>query len=342
MNSETSFKITDSFEKEAYNRFVYENPNTSIFQTLEMAEVYKRNRGGKPLMLAVINEDTGEILATLLAKILEEKRGFLSSFSRHSTIRGGPVFVDNKEGIEAVSLLMEHYDKNVVKDALYSRIYPLNDTPQVIPCFKENGYVYGDWQNFLIDLNRPTKEIRSSIHKSRRKNINRAIKKGIKVEEINGKTFLPIIYNLFAETYTARKYPLEDISNFEATFDILVPKNMAKFFAAKYADEYIAARLVLTYNGVMYDWYTGASKKFLALYPNDLLVWHVLEWGSENGYHTFDFGGGGTLDETSAGWVQFKQRFGGRIVNYGRYTKTHKPKKLWLAEKAFAIYRKML
>jgi len=29
-------------------------------------------------------------------------------------------------------------------------------------------------------------------------------------------------------------------------------------------------------------------------------------------------------------------------VNYGRYTRIHKPKKLWFAEKAFALYRKML
>ena len=28
MNSKTSFKVTDQFEKEAFSRFVYENPNT--------------------------------------------------------------------------------------------------------------------------------------------------------------------------------------------------------------------------------------------------------------------------------------------------------------------------
>ena len=117
---------------------------------------------------------------------------------------------------------------------------------------------------------------------------------------------------------------------------------MAKFFAAKYENEYIGTRLVLTYNGVVYDWYTGAFKKFLRLYPNDLLVWQILRWGSEHGFRTFDFGGGGTPDDANAGWVQFKQRFGGIMVNYGRYTKIHQSRKLWFAEKAFALYRKML
>ena len=335
----SNFKITANFRREEFSRFVYENPNTSIFQTLEMAEVYKRNKGCYPLTLAVINEDTGEIMATLLAKILEEKPGFLGSFSRHSTIRGGPIFVDSKEGIEAVSLLLRYYNNIIKNEVLYSRIYPLNDTPQVIPCFKENGYEYGIWNNFLIDLNRPVNEIRRDIDKYKRKNINRASKKGVYIEEITEKSLIPVFYDLLKETYTNRKQPLEDISYFKAVFDILLPKKMAKFFVAKFKDEYIATRLVLTYKGVVYDWHTGASRKFLSLYPNDLLVWHILKWGAENNFHTFDFGGGGTSDDLNAGWVRFKRKFGGKMVSYGRYTKIHQPIKFWLAEKAFKLYK---
>jgi len=340
MNSEVSLKVTDDFKKDALDEFVYNNPNTSIFQTLDIAEVYKRNKACTPLILVAINEDTDDIVASLLAKILDEKPGFLSSFSRHSTIRGGPIFVDNKDGIAAVSLLLQHYNEIVKKESLYSRIYPLNDTPQIIPCFKESGYEYGGWKNYLINLNKSVEEIRRDIHKPRRKNINRAMSRGVKIEEITEKDLIPIFYDLLAETYTIRGTPLEDISFFEGVFDILVPKNMAKFFMAKYNGEYIATRLVLTYKGVIYDWHAGSYKKFLSLYPNDLLVWHILKWGSENGFHTFDFGGAGEPNDTS-GWVEFKRRFGGKLVNYGRYTKTHQPKKLWFSMKMFEIYRKL-
>ena len=44
MKSDISIKITNNFKKEDYNDFVNNNPWTSIFQTLEMAEVYSRNR----------------------------------------------------------------------------------------------------------------------------------------------------------------------------------------------------------------------------------------------------------------------------------------------------------
>jgi len=341
MNSKTSFKVTDSFEKEVFSRFVYENPNTSIFQSLEMVDVYKRNIGCKPLTLAVINEDTGEVQATLLAKILEEKRGFLSSFSRHSTIRGGPIFVNGKDGIKAVSLLLEHYNKIVAKDALYSRIYPLNYTPQIIPWFKKNGYEYEYWQNFLIDLRKSREELWKNLKDDKRKAVRKAKKKGLQVCECTDKGEIPIFYDLVKERYVKRKTPLEDISNFEAVFDILVPKNEAKVLFVRYNDEYIATRLILLYKGIIYAWYSGSNSDYLRYHPNDLITWHVLEWGSENGFHTFDFGGGGEPEEATAGWVEFKRRFGGKSINYGRYTKIHKPGKLWFGRKMFEMYRRL-
>ena len=341
-NTDMNIKITNNFKKEYLDEFVYNNPNTSIFQTTDMVEVYRRNKGCRPLIFVAINEDTGEILASMLVKILEEKTGFLSSFSRHSTIRGGPIFANDINGIIAVSKLLRYYNEIIKKNVIYSRIYPLNDTPQVIPCFKENGYEYSGWKNFLLDLNRPLDDIWRGLKKSRRYGINKAKRKGVIIEEVEDKEYLPIFYNLLKETYKKRNNPLEDISNFEATFDILVPKNRAKFFMAKYNEKYVSALLILLFKDNIYMWYLGSSqnKKDLSACPNDLLVWHAIEHGIQNGYRVFDFGGGGVPEDTS-GWVEFKKQFGGKLVNYGRYTKIHQPKKWWIVKNAFKIYRKI-
>jgi lipid II:glycine glycyltransferase (peptidoglycan interpeptide bridge formation enzyme) len=341
--SEISLRITNRFKKELYGDFVYENTNTSIFQTLEIAEVYKKNENCTPLILVAIDEDTEELVASLLAKILAEKSGFLSSFSRHSTIRGGPIFRDDKESISATAQLLQHYNEIIKKEALYSRIYPLNDIPQIVPAFRDSGYEHEDWQNFSLRIDIPIGGIWAQLKKSRKYGINRAKKKGVIIEEMKDKELLPVFYNLLQETYRVRNNPLEDIINFEATFDSLVPKNMAKFFIAKYADRYIAALLILLYKGVAYEWYIGSSKKRedLLVYPNDLIVWHAIESCSNNGLHTFDFGGGGLPSETDAGWVKFKKEFGGSMVNYGRYTKTHQPTKLKFAMKMFKLYKKI-
>ena len=134
---------------------------------------------------------------------------------------------------------------------------------------------------------------------------------------------------------------LEDINYFKAVFDVLVPKNMAKFFMAKHEGRYIAAILLLMYKGIVHEWYAGSSRKRedLLLYPNDLLVWHTIEWSCNNGFHTYDFLGAGDPNMSSS-LLEFKKQFGGQLVNYGRYIKIHSPKKLWLSKKVFKVYKR--
>src|SRR5574341_325071 len=209
MKSDVSIKVTSNVKREELDKFVSEKPLTSIFQTPDMAEVYKRNKGCKPIILAAINEDTDEILASLLAKKLTRKPGILESFSTHSTIRGGPLFIDNEDGIKAVSFLLNEYNDIARKEGiLYTRIHPLNYTPHIAGAINENGYEHSGWQNFLINLDRPEKEIWHDVQKPRRKNINRAIDRGVKIEELSDEKQIPVFYELVKETYRNAKFPL--------------------------------------------------------------------------------------------------------------------------------------
>ena len=344
MSKSIDIKIADSLNTEALDKFVYENPYTSIFQTPDMAEVCRRDKKSTPLVLAAVDEDTGEIVASLLARIKEEKRGFLSSFSRHSTIRGGPIFRDNEQGVAAVSKLLQYYNEITKKDALYSRIYPLNDTPQLKPAYERSGYEYEGWNNILIDLSRPINEIRAKLSRGRKSGINKAIKSGVILEEIEDIELISTFCGILNETYKIRKIPLEDISLLKAVFDVLVPQKKAKFLLLKYENRYIASLLVLLYKDIIYGWHGGSTQneKDLRLHANDLKIWNIIKWGHDNGFHVFDFGGAGLSSETNPGWVNFKRGFGGRLVNYGRYTKIHQLQKLWFSEKMFKVYRKLI
>jgi len=343
MSNEISIKVTTDFKKEEYDNFVYNNPNTSIFQTLDMAEVYKINKNTTPFILVAQDEDTGEIYASLLAKILSHKSGFLKSFSTHSTIRGGPLFKGTKDGVVAMSLLLREYN-NLIKNygVLYTRIYPLNDPSEIVIIFEDNGYLIEHWNNFLIDLNKPKKDIWSKITKSKKRGINKAQSSGVKFLEIENEKQIYKFYDLIAQTFKKRKNPIEDISNFEAVYNILVSKNEAKIFFAEYDKKIIGTRLILCYKDSIYAWYTGMDRNYAKYHPSEFLVWRILDWGIDNGYNIFDFGGGGEQNEVGEGWVEFKRRFGGNMVNFGKYTNIHHPKKYWLVSKLFEIYRNIL
>ena len=247
--------------------------------------------------------DTGEIVASLLARVKEEKRGFLSTFSRHSTIRGGPIFKGNEQGFAAVSKLLQYYNEINKNDVLYSRIYPLNDTPQLEPAYEQSGYEYEGWNNILIDLDRPINEIRAKLSRGRKSGINKAIKCGVIIEEIEDIELISTFYDILNETYKLRKVPIEDISLFKAVFDILVPQKMAKFLLLKYKDRYLASLLVLLYKNSIYGWHGGSTQneKDLKLHANDLKIWDIIKWGYDNSFQVFDFGGAGLSRETWLG-----------------------------------------
>lgn len=340
MNESVDIRITESLDKVDWDRFVNSNPRATVFQTASMAEVYKRTAKYVPVSIAAVNEHTNEVLATLLVVIKNEKNGFLGSFSAHSSIRGGPIFNDSQAGISAAAELIKYYDKKIRKKSLYTRIYNLYDVPQLSSVLCNHNYKFEGYLNYLIDLNRSKDEIWRDMNRSRRKRINKVKKEGVIVEEVDSDSRIPVVYNLIRETYTNAKIPFLDSALLKSAFAILYPKNMIKIFMAKYNEEYIASQVRLLYNGMIYAWYSGASLSSLKLNPVPLLIWHILEWGSKNGYHTFDFGGAGTNNEMH-GIKEFKSQFGGKLVNYGRYTKIHQPKKLWFSEKGFRAYRKL-
>lgn len=332
--------IDSDVNSKELDEFVFKNSRSSIFQTSSMAEVYRRNKGAKPLILTAINEKNGEIVASLLAKILEEKPGLLGNFSRHSTVREGPIYSDDI-GIQAIDPLLRRYNEIVRKTVMYSRIYPLENIPNVAHSFERCGYTHSGWNNLLIDLNKSKEELWKGLQKDKIKAVKKAKSCGLEFREIKNKNEIKLFYDLVSNRFTLRKNPLEDISNFEAVYDLLVPKGMAKFFFAEYEGSCISTRLVLLHKKKIYAWYSGSDNRFLKNHPNDFITWSVLEWGVDQGFELFDFGGGGSPEEQSAGWVEFKKRFGAKQVSSGRFTNIHQPVKLKFAENAFKIYKSL-
>ena len=333
-------EINDSPDTKQWSEFVYNHPHGNIFQTPEMAEVYKRTKNYEPITLAAIDEGTNEMVGVLLAVVIKEK-SVLGSFSARSVIHGGPLFINDKKGREAAKRLLEYYNKISPKKPLYTLVRNMYDTSEVSSIFNSVGYKYEDHLNYLIDLNLSISELWSRLYKSRRNGINRAKRRGVIIDEVVDEDAIPVMYELLKETYRDAKIPFADMSLLQSIFDVLKQKDMAKFFIANWEDTGIGIIVIVIYKDTIFDWYAGAPRRYSHLCPNDILAWHAIEWGSKNGYRIFDFGGAGNPKE-EYGVREFKKQFGGELVNFGRYMKTHSPVKMKIAEKGFEIYRKIL
>lgn len=72
------FEITDFPDTKQWSEFVYNHPQGNVFQTPEMAEVYRRTKNYEPVTLAVVDTKTDEMLAILQAVMIKEMKGILA------------------------------------------------------------------------------------------------------------------------------------------------------------------------------------------------------------------------------------------------------------------------
>ncbi len=95
-------EITESPDTKLWCEFVLDHPCGNIFQTPEMAEVYRRTKNYEPVTLAAVDTKDGEMVAVLQAVVIKELSGVLSSFSARAVIQGGPLFIENEKVVKAI------------------------------------------------------------------------------------------------------------------------------------------------------------------------------------------------------------------------------------------------
>jgi len=332
--------VTTLPEKE-WRRFVEEHPAGNIFHTPEMFQVFSRTKGHQPELWAAVGDD-GHVLALLLPVQITLLSGLVSYFTTRSVAYGSVLCAPGPEGQEALAVLLRTYKRQAKGNSLFTELRNLSDLTGIQSTLQGSGFIHEGHLNFLIDIGLPVDKVWGNIRKSTRKKIKRARKKNqLEVIEVNNHSQVTTCYSMFQESYAAANVPLADRSLFEAVLDVLYPKGMAKFLLGQVEDTYVAALAALLYKDVMYGWYLGFDRAYSSYLPNDLLVWHILEWGAKNGYRIFDFGGAGKPDE-DYGPRRFKAKFGGTLVNYGRNICIHAPVRLKLSQAGYQLARRFL
>ena len=156
------------------------------------------------------------------------------------------------------------------------------------------------------------------MHKERRRNVSHAQNVGLSWREITEDADVEIAIGLIKQTYKRKRVPLSDLELFKQAKTQL--GEYVHWFAAYIDDKMIASQLRLCYNELVYAWYAASDEAYFKQRPNDFLTWNVLCWAHNNGYCTYDFGGGKPY-----GVRDYKLKYGCEMYDYGRYLYLHKP-----------------
>jgi lipid II:glycine glycyltransferase (peptidoglycan interpeptide bridge formation enzyme) len=334
------FTITDTLDEQAWREFVDQHPQGNVFQTPEMFHVFSRAKGYRPILRAAI--ENNQVLALLLPVQVTLQNGPFRRLTTRSIVYGSTLCLPDMVGKEALVALLRNYTQLARRQSLFTELRHLSDQGAYQPVFTQCGFEYQEHLNYLINLNSPTEEIFNRIGARTRKHIRRELRKGnIVVEDAQHSSQIKILYELIKKSYLDAHIPLADFSLFKAAFDVLHPQNMVKFWLVRSGDKYIASSVELIYKDVVYGWYGGVDRTYSSYTPNELLMWHILKWGAENGYRMYDFGGAGIPGE-QYGVRDFKSKFGGQLVCHGRNLYVHSPGLLRMSSLAYNILRRFV
>jgi len=315
--------IVRKLDERLWREFVQNHPDSQIFHTPEMFQVFARTQGYQPAVWAAVEKD-GRVLALLLPVEITLMRGLARRFTSRAVVYGSVLCASGDPARQALGALLQAYQREVKGRLLFTELRNTTDLTDLQPTLNSSGFIHQEHLNYLLDLKRTPDEIWQSIRSNARRNINKARKSEIVIEQVNSADQVAMAYKLLRDTYERLQVPLAHATLFQSAFEILTPAGMLRMLVARLKDTPVGVMTLLLHKGIVLYWYTGVLREYASFRPNDLLVWHALEWGSQNGFSVFDFGGAGKPDE-EYGVRDFKAKFGGQLVNYGRNVCVHSP-----------------
>jgi len=266
--------------------------------------------------------------------------GVMSKYTSRNIISGGPIVKDNNQ--KYITLLLKSFNSNKSKKTLFTEIRNLSNQLYENDAYQSASFRFEDHLNYLIDLTIPKDKLFSKIDRSKRKAIKKAEKLGVTFMEVDIKDQSKISagYSIIQDVYRRAKLPLPKIDIFLSANNLSSTEGQLKMFTVSFKSEIIGVRFALIYKEIIFGWYAGSYSEFYKYSPNELLAWKTLEWGHNNGFKVFDYGGAGKPN-IPYGVRSFKSKFGGSLVNYGRYKIIYKPLSMQIAQIVFKLKQKI-
>ena len=309
--------IVNTLPEEKWRNYVDNHPDGNMFHTPEMFHVFSQVKGYYPEIWAALDEDQ-QVIGLFFPVHITLSDGILHRLTTRTNVFGGILVNRGPDGEKALIDLLKAYQRSSGRRSIFTEIRNMAPIEGYQPLLNHMKFAFEEQLNYIIDLTPSPDQVFERIGKRTRKNIRNGRNKGeVDIVTVEDRAGVMDSYKLLQNSYFHAQVPLSDVSLFTTAFEYLTPKGMIKIRNAMVGDSPAATSIELYYKDLIFGWYGGMDRDYSAYVPNELLMAHILESGSENGYRKYDFGGAGKSDE-DYGVRRFKAKFGGDLVNYGR------------------------
>jgi hypothetical protein len=290
-----TFEIVNPLEIPDWDDLVLATGKASVFHSSAWAKVLHECYGYRPVYFASF--DNGNLSSLMpfmeINSWLTGKRGVSLPFSDfcESFADGGLSFD------EAVKEVREYGRKNSWKTVEWRGNQEHFETAPPSAVYRCHA----------LDLSVPEERAFSNFKSNTRRNINKAIKKGVRVDL--GETLESVAgyYRLHCLTRRGHGRPPQPFSFFRKIFEHIISKG-GGFTALAFLDGVCLAGAVYLHLGRTAIFKFGASnRKYQHLRPNNLVMWEAIRECAKRGFQTLSLG---RTEPDNEGLLQFKRGWG--------------------------------
>lgn len=312
-------KSINNVDREEWRNLIAHSSTASYFQSPECYDFYSSLSFLTPFGWGVLENKV--LKAVVIGYIIASGNKIKQFFSRRAIIHGGMLLADNVSDT-AIAELLKKLKHSLAKQVIYIEIRNSDNYDNYKTIFAENGFAYNPHFNYKIKTD-TIEQIVSQYSESKVRQLRKSQEQGVvckqttNLNDIDG--FYQILEDLYKQKIKKPLFPKEFFVKF-------VNQSGCVLFVVKKDEKVIGgiACSSLPYKAV-YEWFVcGDTKNFNHLYPSVVATHKGIEFAVENNFEYFDFMGAGKPEE-EYGVRDFKEKFGGELVEYGRFLFINNP-----------------
>lgn len=302
-----------------WDEFVNNHPKTTVFQSTSMYSLFESTRNFYPIALWM--EEHGKPIATMLSVIIKEYSGWLGLLSSRTVIYGGPLIDESRtDKDEILDLLLKNLIQLVKNKSVFIQFRNFSDQTKNNKIFEQNSFNHLARLNYIVDTT-SEKIVRQRMSSSKMRQVKKGLSLGAKIIEPQNLGQVKEFYSILHDLYKNKvKKPLPKFSFFQSFYEQTRMSQLGIIRLIEFEGKIIGG-IVSPISGkkVIYEWYIcGLDQEYRKLYPSVLATWAAIDYALQNNIQSFDFMGVGVPNK-DYGVREFKSKFGGDLVNFGRF-----------------------
>lgn len=307
----------------------------NLFQSEKCYNFYKSLSFLEPFKFEV--KRGAEVKGRVVGYIQKDGGKMKQFFSRRAIVNGGPMLADDITETELSSLLNE-CKNNLKNKAIFIETRNFEDYSQYKTSFSKLGWQYEPHYNFHIDTTSP-EIVDSNLGKSRKRDIRTSLRDGAEFGEAKNIQEVSYLYAILKHLYSTKvKTPLFPFEFFEKLY--YTP--WGKIFVVRYEGRVVGGTVCVRGEDTVYEWFAcGDDNISKSIFPSTLATYAGIKYAAENGFSRFDMMGAGAPGDGGYGVRDFKAKFGGDLVEYGRFKCVLSPVLYRIGEIGVKIMKKL-